>query len=201
MLLPHLQYWVNGVVMGIFSKLIDVFKAIIKKVVKAIVDGIKKYWPILLAIAVVAFAPQISFYLQTAGFPSSFVSAFSWIGTTITPTIVSVKTGTLALMKMASSSFMVASLGTQAAIIGGTMLILAPEETTELIEESISVLTDVVTSVVSGIVSGVSGGLSVGKIFFGAMLGFAGYKFATAERSRLPTYADADIIMTGDQYA
>lgn len=155
--------------MSILSSLFDWVFAILKSIVSFIVDFIKEYWLLLVIIALIWFAPAIGAYLATSGAPGFLVSAFTWVGTTITPVLVgglaSIWTWGAGVASASWTAFAGASIGVQAAVVVGAGMLIAPEETAELISEVGEVAAEIVYATVSAVASGT--GLSTGLLVAG----------------------------------
>lgn len=156
--------------MSILSSILDWIKAVFKKLVEFIVDFIKKYWVLIAIVAIIWFAPAIGAYLGSIGAPSFITSAFTWIGATVTPVLISGLTASWAWVSAGATSawaaFAGASLVTQAAIVIGAGVLLAPEETAELISETAELAAELITTVVGAVASGtgISSALAIGGI-------------------------------------
>lgn len=167
--------------MSFLSSLFDWIKAIFAKIVDFVVEFIKKYWWVIAIVAVIYFAPAIAGYLSSTGAPSWLTSAFTWVGNTLTTPLVGALSSAWTWMSGVAAagyaSFAGAALTTQLGIIAGVGMLLAPEETTELISEAAEVAGEVVYAAGSAVVSGSGLGtvLTVGALGVGAyFLFFAG---------------------------
>lgn len=140
--------------MSVFSSLFKLIGAIVRKIVKAVVDFIKKYWWIIVIVALIYFAPAIGTYLLANGM-TTLGTAFTTIGTSVTPLLVD---GVAALWEgvsgaagWAGKAFGALSLGEQAAIVTGAAALIAPEETADLLGEVADVLIDTAGSLLSAL--------------------------------------------------
>lgn len=154
------------------------------KILKAVINFIKKYWMIILLLAAVYFAPAISAWLSSAGAPSFLVQGFSWIGTTLTPGLTSVvgwlTSGAGALWTKATAAWGSLSLGTQAAIALGAVAALAPEETADALTE----IGEFVGETAGTIIGSVAGGLTSGGLgwIIGGVAAFFAIRFLLAKK-------------------
>lgn len=152
--------------MGLLSAIGRLFKAIFSKLMKLITTIFKKFWWVLLIVAIVWFAPAITAFLTASGAPSFLVSAFSGVAT-LTPYLQSAvswlgTTGGAALDK-AWTGFKALEFSTQLAVVGGAAALIAPEETMGVISETVSLAGDMVGAV-AGAVSSAFGPLLLGAI-------------------------------------
>lgn len=108
---------------------------IIMKIVKAIVNVIKKYWWIILILVAIWFAPAVAAYLASSGAPAWLTTTFSWIGANLTPTLTTIGgyvwQGVQAVGSGASAVWDGLSPGTKAALVVGATALIAPEETAD----------------------------------------------------------------------
>lgn len=143
-------------------KILKAIWAAIKTVIKAIVKFIKKYWWIILVVVAIYFAPTIAGWLSSAGAPSWLSGAFTWIGSTITPTLTSlvswVASGAGSLWSASTSAWASLSFGQQLALGIGAVAALAPEETAAAIDSVGSFIGDTVATVGGAVASGLFGG-------------------------------------------
>lgn len=139
--------------MGVLSSIGRLFKAIWK----AIVDFVKKYfWIILLIILIVCaiyFAPLIAGWLTSVGAPTWLSSAFTWIGTNITPLLSMAWEGITTIAGYAYDAFSASSIGTKASLVLGAAAAIAPEETAELIGSVGELAFDGIGAVVGGVLN------------------------------------------------
>lgn len=144
--------------MSLLGSLGDLIKALIKKIVDFVKKLFKKLWPLILLVVVVIYAPVIGGWLSANG-ATWLGSAFSWVGTNVTPwvssTLSSIWSGAKALAGKAWSAFKGLELGQQASIITGASALLAPEETAAVLGEAASLATDLFLATAGGIVSSV----------------------------------------------
>lgn len=162
--------------MGILSSIWKLFKAVVKKLFKFVAAIFKKFWWVILIVAIIYFAPVIAAYLASAGAPEFLVTAFTWIGGA-TPVVASIVDaaigGAAALGGAAWAAYASAGLGTQLAIAVGASMLLAPEETMQVIADATEIVVDVAGNVLGGIAKGIGsttwwivGGLAAYFLFF-----------------------------------
>lgn len=146
--------------MGILSRLFKAIFAAIKKLVKAVVGLIKKFWPILLIFAAIYFAPAITGFLSSMGAPSFLTSTFSWVATTLTPYATSavswLMSGAGSLWTSATQAFAGLTLGQKAALTVGALAMLAPDETKDFLVEVGETVGDSVAIVGGSLLAGAS---------------------------------------------
>lgn len=140
--------------MGLLSAIFKLIKKLIKRVIAVVKKVIEKLGPLLLVLAAVWFAPAIGTWLASVGLPG-IGSAFSWIGTTITPHLTSAGAwlwdGAKALGGAAWTAFKGAELSTQASIIAGAAMLLAPDETLDVLTEAAEVVGEIGGALVGGV--------------------------------------------------
>lgn len=145
--------------MSFFSAIVDLFKAIFKAILNFIKKILKKLWLVILIIVIIYFAPAITAYLSSIGAPSFLTSAFSSLSA-LTPYVTSalawLKEGALALIENGWTAWKTLEFSTQLSIIGGAAMLIAPEEATEVVEETV----DLVGGAVGGVIGGVIGALT-----------------------------------------
>lgn len=144
--------------MSIFSKLWAAIRKIISKIFTFVKKILEKLWPLLLALAVIWFAPAIAGWLTTAGAPTWLSGAFSFIGTTVTPYLTSaaswLMSGAGSLFSGAAGVWSSLSMGTKASVILGAATLLAPEEMADLAGEVGTVIGDTIGDVGGAIAGG-----------------------------------------------
>lgn len=138
--------------MSVISSLTDWIRAVVEKIVDTIVEFVKEYWVVLLAIAIIAYAPAIGAYLSANGFPA-LGAAFSWVGTTITPVLSTVWEGVAAFATPAWEAFAAAGLGTKLALVAGAMALITPEEASEVLTEAVDFVAELAADVIGGVIS------------------------------------------------
>lgn len=162
--------------MSVLGSIFKWIGALLKKVVSMVGKVLKKIWPILLLIAVIYFAPFLTGYLTSIGAPGFLTSALSAVATNVTPLLTSaiayVSSGAATVGSTAWAAFKTAEISTQAALVLGTSLLIAPEETAGLIGDAANAVGEVVGQVGGGLVSGVFGGSGTLMLF---ALGAAAY--------------------------
>lgn len=139
------------------------FKAILsffKKLLKKLLDFIKKYWWLILALLVIWFAPAISTWLAGAGAPSWLTSTFTWIASNITPSLVSLGQWVGGGVVSGWSWFKSLSIGQMAAVGFGAMAMISPDSAKEVVEGAIEDITTIGGAVVGGVTSVVGSALS-----------------------------------------
>lgn len=152
--------------MGLLSAIGRLFKAIFAKLMKLIKTIFKKFWWVLLIVAIIWFAPAIAAFLTANGAPAFLVSAFNGVAT-LTPYLQSAvswlgSSGGSVLDK-AWTGFKALEFSTQLAVVGGAAALIAPEETMEVISETVSLAGDMVGAVV-GAASSALGPLLLGAV-------------------------------------
>lgn len=161
--------------MSIFSKLFAALKKIISKIVSFVAKILKKIWPLLLAIAVVYFAPSIAGWLGSAGAPTWLSGAFEFIGTTVTPYLASAGSWLLSagstIFSGASAAWSGLSMGTKASVVLGAATLLAPEEMAGLATEVGTVIGDTIGAVGGSIATGFASS-PIGMLAIGGLLLF-----------------------------
>lgn len=150
--------------MGLLSAIAKLFKAIIR----AIINFVKKYFAIILMIVLICvaiyFAPAIAGWLTSVGAPEFLVSAFTWVGQSVTPLMSAAWEGLGNLASSAYGAFSKAEIGTKAGLLLGLSAAIAPEETAAVIAEAGGVVGTLAGAAVSGIL-----GSSGGVIIFGVL--------------------------------
>lgn len=134
---------------------------LVKAIFGAIFKFIKKYLAIILVILIIVciiyFAPAIAAWLGSVGAPGWLVTAFEWIGTTITPTFTQwvgyLWDGVSSLASKSWTAYSNAGLGTQLSIATGLAAAIAPEETAALLEEAGSLIGDVIGNLATGLLT------------------------------------------------
>lgn len=141
---------------NLISKLIDLIVAVVKKIVKAIIDFIKKYWWVILLVAVIWFAPQIALFFAESGYfglSNFFLAIANTLSTPLWSAATWAWSGISALGGSAWTAFKAAEMTTKLSIVTGAAAILAPDETAEVITEIGTTLVDVASGVVGGLLS------------------------------------------------
>lgn len=144
--------------MSIVSSIFKLFGAILKKIFRFVLNFIKKFWWVILIIALIYFAPVIVAYLTSIGAPSWLTTAFTWLsGATpyVTSVVNSIISGASWIGTSVWNAFASASLGTQLSVAVGASMLIAPEETSQVISDTASLITDVTGSVIGGVVSAI----------------------------------------------
>lgn len=146
--------------MGIISKLFKAIFSAIKKLVSMVFKLIKKIWPILLVFAAIYFAPAIGGFVTSAGGPQWLSTAIGWVSTNLTPYATSavswLTSGAGSLWSSAEEAWAGMTLGTKASLALGSLALLAPEETEELISEVATTVVDATSTIGGAILSGAS---------------------------------------------
>lgn len=159
--------------MSILSSLFNLIKKIIKKVVDFVKKVIKKYWPVLLILAAIYFAPVIGSFLATNGF-AGLGSVFSSVGSTVTPFLTDaigwVGSSASSLGSNAWQWFKGLEFGTQASVVLGASALLAPEETADLLGEVAETAWDTAGTVLGAIVDSVASSPAVWIVGGGLLL-------------------------------
>lgn len=141
--------------MGIFKALWKLISKIVSRILKAIVAFVKKFWFIILIIAVIYFAPFLLTQLVAAGAPTWMTTAASWVATTLTPSVVSgvgwLASGAKTMGSSAWAAFADLGMGTQLALASGVAAAVAPEEFADLVTEAANLASDVVGTVVGAV--------------------------------------------------
>lgn len=141
--------------MSILSSIGKLFKAVFSKLLKVIKKIFKAIWPLLLIIAIIYFAPVAAAFLTSAGAPLWLSGSFSWIASTLTPTLMSglswLSTGVGSALSSGWTAFKGLETGTQLAILGGAAAVIAPEETADVIQSAADTVLDVVGTVLGGV--------------------------------------------------
>lgn len=161
--------------MSIFSKLWAAIRKIVSKIFTFVKKILEKLWPLLLALAVIWFAPAIAGWLTTAGAPAWLSGAFSFIGTTVTPYLTSaaswLMSGAGSLFSGAAAVWSSLSMGTKASVVLGAATLLAPEEMADLAEEVGTVIGDTIGTAGSSLAAGFATS-PLGMILIGASIWF-----------------------------
>lgn len=169
--------------MGLLSAIGRLFKSIFNKLMKLIKTIFKKFWWVLLIVAIIWFAPAIAAFLSASGAPSFLVTAFNGVAT-LTPYLQSavswLGTNGGAALDKAWTGFKALEFSQQLAIVGGAAALIAPEETMEVVSETASLAGKMVSSVVSAVSS------SFGPLLIGAT---ALYLFLTRKKGEDTTVA------------
>lgn len=162
--------------MSVFSSLFKLIKSIVSKIVKAIVKFIKKYWVLILIVAVIWFAPVIATYLGSIGAPSWLVSGVTWISTTITPYVTSISSalwsGLSSVGGSVWSAYQSIGTGAQLAIAAGALALLAPEEFSVFADETLGLVIDTVSDVVGSVAGAVASSPLIWLVGGGLLLFF-----------------------------
>lgn len=153
------------------DKILSSILNFLKKIIKRVVAFIKKYWVVILALAIVWFAPQISAWLITAGAPAWLSGAVGALG----PLSTALRAGIAWIGKMPGKLWAAdMHWGWKAAAVLGTSLLIFPEETTEMIggviEGATDLIGDVVGAVVGGTIKGLGAPLTIGLIALGTYM-------------------------------
>lgn len=143
--------------MSFFSAVWNLVKKIFSKLFSWLKEIFGDWWWLLLIIAVIWFAPAIAGWLASVGAPEFLVSAMTWIGSTMTPYVVTAGgwlwSGGASLVSSAWTAYKGLDFGTQAMLAVGAAALLAPEETEAVLEEGVDLVTDVIGTVGSAIAS------------------------------------------------
>lgn len=163
--------------MSLLGSLGNLIKRIFSKIFDFIKKIFKKFWWVLLIIAIVWFAPTILAWLTTAGAPSWLIAGTSWVATNVTPLLVSAGTwlwsGAGSLLSAAWTGYTSLGIGTQAAIALGAAALLAPEETQQVLDDAITTAGEIV-----GVVTGAVGSaLSKSPLVWVGLAGLAAWLF------------------------
>lgn len=146
--------------MGLLSSIWNLIKRIVKKIIDVVKKVLKALWPLILVVAAIYFAPAIGAWFNSAGF-TTLGGWFTSIGTSITPTLVgwldSAWAGVASLGASTWTAFKGLSLGTQAAIVTGAAAVLAPDETADVISDVGTIVGEVGGSLIGGAISGLPG--------------------------------------------
>lgn len=154
------------------GNLLKVVKAILSKIFSFLKKIFKKFWPLLLIVALVFFAPALVGVLTSMGAPSWLIGGMSFIASNITPFLMTglgwLKAGALWVFGGVTSIW--GSLGLMGKVIAviGTAFLLAPEEATDFVVDFIDDVGGVI-----GDVGGAILGTPLLLIGGGAMLWFA----------------------------
>lgn len=188
--------------MSIGSSLVDWVKAVVGTIFRELVRFLKKFWPLILLIAVIYFAPIIAAWLLSSGAPSWLVTAFAWVGTTVNPLAMgllgSVWSGVAGIGGAAWSWFRAAELGTQLVVLGMAGTLLAPEETGDLITEVGEVVGDVATSTIDSVIDAVTKAEVLGvPILYWAIGGVLAYFLLTRKKQEQTRIVVADTKEAG----
>lgn len=151
--------------MSLIGSIFNFIKAIVKSVIKIIADIFKKYWwIILIVVCLYFFGPFLLEYMASAGAPGWLLTATS----TIIDGAYWLVNGAVALFSAGwgalSASAAGWSLSTWATVVSGVGMLLAPEETADLIGDIVDTTLPVVGGVVSALFRNpwVLGALGVG---------------------------------------
>lgn len=152
--------------MGLLSAIGRLFKAIFAKLMKLIKTIFKKFWWVLLIVAIIWFAPAIAAFLTASGAPSFLVTAVNGVAT-LTPYLQSavswLGSSGGSFLDKTWTGFKALEFSTQLAVVGGAAALIAPEETMAVISETVSLAGEMV-SAVAGAVSSSFGPLLLGAI-------------------------------------
>jgi len=143
--------------MGLLSSIFRLFKAILKKIFNGLKQFLKKFWLVILIIVLIYFAPVIIGYLTSVGAPQFLISGMTWLsGATpfVTSVVGAIGSGMSYVGSTAWNAYASASLGTQLSLAVGASMLLAPDETTAVISETVDVVADVGSKVIGGVARG-----------------------------------------------
>lgn len=149
--------------MGLVSSFLNMIKAAFKKIINAIIDFIKKFWVLILVVAIVWFAPQIALLLLELGAPQWLITGIGYVALA-TPYLVQygtlLYTGVLEFGGWAWSAYKNADLAMQFALAAGSFALLAPDETQAFVSDTVETVVDVVGTVAGGVAGGIASGIS-----------------------------------------
>lgn len=141
------------------GKLFKAILGVFKRILRMIVNFVKKYWWVILMVVAIYFAPVISSWLTSAGAPSWLSGAFSWVAGNVTPYVTSLVTwlGSSAgsVVGSVGSWFSSLSFSQQAAVALGAAALIAPQETADVIDAGVGAIGDVVGTVGAAIAGSV----------------------------------------------
>lgn len=141
--------------MGFLSSLWKAIKSIVSKIIKWVVDFIREYIWVIIALVVVWYAPQISAYLVEAGAPSFMTTALATVSDVVTPLLKDavgfVWKGVTTMASDGWTAFKAAEFGTKMSVLVGAGMLIAPEETSELLAETAELTTSLVGSVIGSV--------------------------------------------------
>lgn len=162
--------------MSIISAFVKLLKAIVKKIIKFIIAVIKKFWWVILIIAIIYFAPYLLTTMVEIGAPEFLCTAMEYIAVELSPLVVDAVAwavdGVVSVAATAGTAFGEAGIIVQAATVIGSCFLIAPDETTELVSE----VAAGVGELLGAAVSGVSSGLGLGSWLLWGLAAFAAYK-------------------------
>ncbi len=140
--------------MGILSSIGRLIKKLFEKLIDAIVQFIKKYWAVILILAVIWFAPVITAYLTSAGAPNFIVAMFNGLST-ITPYLRTAASwlysGARSVGSAAWTAYRSLDTGMQIGLALGAAAMIAPDETADLITDVAELGTNLLVSASTGV--------------------------------------------------
>lgn len=150
--------------MGVLSSILDAFKSIFKKVVHFVVEFVRQYWMVIVAIAVIYFAPALLLWATTAGAPAWLIAGLQGL-TALTPYLTAALETGLAAYEWAVGAWEALGIWYQLAFTAGAMFVLAPEEMKEAAREISEEVTKggaALASAVGSAAAAVAGGVASG---------------------------------------
>lgn len=167
--------------MGILSSLGDWLSSLLTSLLDAIVTFVRKYWWVLVIIAVIAIAPYTAAWLAASGAPGWLTAAVGWVATTVTPILTSVGSAIWGGLTAVGGYISSASLTTKAMMVLAAGLLLDEDATIEFIEEVAEDATELAVDVATAVISGVSAGTGVGSWLLLGIAGFVAWKYFTRQ--------------------
>jgi hypothetical protein len=152
--------------MSILDSFLSLILAVIAAILSDIWQFVMDYWPIILILVMIYFAPQIAVYLaQTSWAPTWLISLFEALAV-VSPYLVAVVDAAWAgMLYLASTAWSVyTALGPwlQLAVALGAAYLLAPEETSDFVDDVVGVVSSglgIVADIISGVTAPVIGPL------------------------------------------
>lgn len=160
--------------MGVFGSILDAFKSIFKKVVHFVVEFVKQYWMIIVAIAAIYFAPALLAWATAANAPAWLVAGLQGL-TSLTPYLTAALETGMAAYTWAVEAWEALGIWYQLAFTAGAMFVLAPEEMKEVareISEEVGKGGAALAAAVGSAAAAVGGGLASGLVKGAASSGF-----------------------------
>lgn len=167
------------------SKILKSIFKFIKNIIKKIVSFIKKFWWVILLVLAIWFAPVIAVWLTGAGAPAWLSTAFTWVGSTITPSLTSagawLVSGAKSLFVGPTAPWAALPMSVKGGLALGGAALLFPDEVGELIEGVAEGTGELVGDLAGSVASGVFGSGLGGWLLIAAG-GLVAYKVLTKEK-------------------
>jgi signal transduction histidine kinase len=183
--------------MGFLSDIFGWLKRFITRIVAQVVDFVKKYWWLVVIVALIFFAPSIAVWLSNTGAPLWLVNAFTFTATYATPILASVWAGTLAYAGAAATAFSTASLAVKGALVLGAIALVDEQAAGELITVGAELVSSTIGLVTAGVTTGVVSGIfSASPLVPIALIGAATYFLYFRKKEDVTITTDGGQIAT-----